>query len=341
MVNPDFAHEDVVVRRGRRTGLPVIVAVHSTAPGPALGGCRVLHYPVWTDGLADALRLSAAMTDKSVIAGLRHGGGKTVVPLPPGAELDARRRRNLLHDIGDVIDGLGGRYFTGPDVGTSAGDMPVVAERTANVFCLPREAGGSGDSSPATAEGVLAALRTVCGDFDGRAVGLVGFGHVGSILARELASAGARLTISDADPGRRAGIEALGARWASTEEVLTAELDVLIPAAVGGMLTDEVVAGLRCAAIAGPANNQLAHPGIADRLHERGILWAPDFLVSAGGVVYASGVEVDLLGHEEAIARVRGIGDTLAEVLAAAERDAITPYAAARRRIEGLVAAGR
>ena len=157
-----FAHEGVFVQRGRGAGLPVIVAVHSTALGQAIGGCRLTRYPDWHDGLADALRLSAAMTDKCAIAGLPNGGGKAVVPLPPDTTLDDTERRAVLHDVGDAIAALNGAYATGPDVGTGPEDMATIAERTEHVFCRPVNAGGSGDSSIHTATGVLAALSALC-----------------------------------------------------------------------------------------------------------------------------------------------------------------------------------
>ncbi|PSK95351.1 leucine dehydrogenase [Murinocardiopsis flavida] len=336
---PELEHEDVVVRRGRRSGVPIIVAVHSTERGQAIGGCRFWRYRHWTDGLADALRLSAGMTDKCAAAGMDHGGGKTVVPLPPGHVLDAAGRRDLLHDVGDVIDGLHGRYATGPDVGTTPDDMATIGERTTNVFCRPRELGGSGDSSPHTATGVMVALRALCAHIDGspaldgRRIGLVGLGHVGTLLARELAAAGATLTVSDTDPARREVAEQLGAEWTSPEQALTAELDVLVPAALGGQLTEDLVPRLRCAAIAGPANNQLAHEGIAELLHARGIIWAPDYLVSAGGILYATATERDRLGHDQAIERVHGIGASLTTILDSAQEERCSQHRATRARI--------
>lgn len=321
-------HEQVIIKRGDRSGLPVIVAIHSTARGQAIGGCRIKHYPDWRDGLTDALRLSAAMTEKCALAGLPHGGGKTVVALPPGASAG----RAALLDVGDVIAGLDGRYATGPDVGTGPDDMVTIGERTPYVFCRPPEAGGSGDSSSHTATGVVAALEALCAhrfgspDLSRRSFALLGLGHVGGYLWRALTAAGAEVIAADVDDTKRRGT------WVTPSECLTAEVDVLIPAALGGLLTPRSVPSLRCAAIAGPANNQLDAPETADLLHERGILWAPDAIVSAGGIVYATAVE---LGHEDparATERVRGIGATLTEVLEEAAAAGESPAAAARRR---------
>lgn len=322
-------HEQIIVRRGSRSGLPVVLAIHTTAPGQAIGGCRLARYPTWRDGLDDALRLSAAMTAKCAAAGLPHGGAKTVVALPPDAALDHDGRRAVLHDVGDVIADLDGAYATGPDVGTDSADMATIAERTRHVFCLPAEAGGSGDSSPHTAVGVVAALRAVCeavfgtADLAGRRFAIVGLGRVGGHVARQLSAARAKLVVADVDPAKRVLAEKLGAAWVEPEEALRSDVDVLVPAALGGVLTPAVVGELRCAAIAGPANNQLDAPGTADLLHQRGILWAPDTVVSAGGVIYATGVELRHETPAEATARVRRIGDTLAPILRDAARDGV------------------
>jgi leucine dehydrogenase len=337
-----FAHEEVVIQAGVRTGLPVIVALHSTTLGQAVGGCRVNHYADWRDGLTDALRLSQAMTYKCAIAGLDNGGGKTVVALPPGHVLDSRR--DLLHDVADVVHSLGGRYATAPDVGTGPEDMAVIKERTPHVFCTPAELGGSGDSSPGTAAGVMAALSAVCEHLDksglkGRRVGLLGLGHVGAHLARLLAAEGAELLVADVDPAKRALADEVGATWLGPDEVVTAELDILVPAALGGLLTEELVPGLSCVAIAGPANNQIASPSVARMLHDKGVLWAPDDIVSAGGAIYAHAIELRHETPEQARARVAGIADTLGRVLDSAGQAGESPYFTAqelvRARLEG------
>jgi glutamate dehydrogenase/leucine dehydrogenase len=316
-------HEHVVIRRGARSGLPVIVAIHSSTLGPALGGCRIAVYDGWRAGLDDALRLAAAMTAKCAVAGLAHGGGKTVVPLPRRAGLDPAARRAVRLDIGDVIESLGGAYATGPDVGTGPADMAVIGERTRHVFCRPEAAGGSGDSSPATATGVMAALRALGGD----SFAIVGLGHVGADLAGRLLAAGHRVVVTDVDESRRALFPA--AQWVAPDEILDAEVDVLVPAALGGLLTPATVPRLRCRAVAGPANNQLDAPGTADLLHARGIVWAPDHVVSAGGVVFATEVELHGATRAAATARVAAIGDTLRGILASAAANGTTPAAEA------------
>ncbi len=340
-----FSHERVVVQRGAESGFPIVVAVHSTRRGQAIGGCRLATYPDWRDGLADALRLSAAMSGKCALAGLDKGGGKTVIAVPAGTALDDRLRDAALRDAGAVIDTLGGSYATGPDVGTGPDDMVTIAERTKHVFCRPETAGGSGDSSPATAAGTVAALHAVCAHLygsdalAGRSFAVLGLGRVGERVARLLAAAGATLVVSDVVPDRRAIAEELGATWTDPESCRSAPMDVLVPAALGGVLTPGTVPRLRCAAVAGPANNQLDAPATADLLHGRGILWAPDYVVSAGGIIHATAVELHRETPEQAGRRVRAIGGTLTGILRAARESGRTPAAEAdaeaRRRING------
>jgi glutamate dehydrogenase/leucine dehydrogenase len=276
-------------------------------------------YADWRDGLTDALRLSAAMTGKAALAGLPHGGGKTVIALPPGLVLDGAGRRQALLDAGDAIAALDGAYATGPDVGTGPADMVTIAERTPYVFCRPVEAGGSGDCSPHTADGVLAALRALAAaGLPNRSFAVLGLGRVGSRVAGLLAETGASLIVSDVDEDKRALAASLGATWVSPADCLTAEVDVLVPAALGGVLTPAVVPTLRCAAIAGPANNQLDSPATADLLRDRGICWAPDEIVSAGGIIYATAVELRHETPARADAQVAGIGATLTAALRAA-----------------------
>jgi leucine dehydrogenase len=330
-----FDHEHVALEAGARSGLPITVAVHSTRLGPALGGCRVWQYPNWQDGMQDALRLSAAMTLKCAVAGLDTGGGKSVIALAPGEVLDGDRRRAAMLDLADIVDGLGGSYRTAEDVGTSAADMQIVRERTAHVFGLPTAAGGIGEPAEPTAVGVYSALRaTVDRAFPGAGlaglrVTISGLGQVGSRLARTLAAEGAVLTVSDIDGGKQTLAEELGARWVRPEDAPAVPTDLFVPAGVGGVLTDEVIDGLDCRAVVGPANNQLARPDGADRLAARGILWAPDFVANAGGALFAILADGENRGYDEVLARVNLIGTTLGELFDRAERAGITPLAAA------------
>jgi leucine dehydrogenase len=287
-------------------------------------------------GMRDALRLSRAMTYKSAVAGLPLGGGKGVIMLRGDERLSDERRRAALEDFGETVDRLDGAYITAEDVGTSAPDMEVIASRTPHVRGLSRERGGSGDPSPYTALGVVTAIEVCCerafgsGELRGRSVALAGLGHVGTHIAERLAAAGAELLIADVDESKRAVAEGLGAKWVTPEEALAAEVDVYAPCALGGVLNDETVPELRCPVVAGAANNQLADDRIADLLNARGIIWAPDFVANAGGIVNIA-VEFDEGGYdpERAEARVRGIGDTLRRVFDDAARMQATPLTAA------------
>jgi leucine dehydrogenase len=335
----------VLVRRGRRSGLFSIVAVHSTALGPALGGCRMWHYDDSRSALRDALRLSRAMTYKSAVAGLPLGGGKGVIVLP-GDPPAGRRRADVLLDFADTVDALGGRYVTAEDVGTSARDMEVIAQRTRHVTGLARRRGGSGDPSPLTALGVQAAIVASCervfgsASLRGRSVCVSGLGHVGLRLARGLLRAGAKVLAADIDPARRPAAEAAGARWVAAERAATQAVDVFAPCALGGLLDHETVPLLQAPIVAGAANNQLADDGVADLLARHRVLWAPDFVANAGGIINIA-VELEPGGYDpaRARARVRGIGDTLRAIYDDAAALGGTPLTAAmelaRRRLRG------
>jgi leucine dehydrogenase len=294
------------------------------------------HYDDARAAMRDAMRLSRAMTYKSAVAGLPLGGGKGVIMLPDGGALAPERRRAALEDFGETVELLGGAYITAEDVGTSAADMEVIAERTGSVRGLSRERGGSGDPSPYTALGVVTAIEVCCErvfgspSLDGRSVALAGLGHVGTHIAQRLADAGAKLLVADVDERKREVADRLGARWVSPEEALTAEVDVYAPCALGGVLDDDTVPRLRCPIVAGAANNQLADDRLADALNAREILWAPDFVANAGGIVNIS-VELEDGGYDpdRAEQRVRGIGDTLRRVFDDAATMNATPLTAA------------
>ncbi|MFD1374452.1 Glu/Leu/Phe/Val dehydrogenase dimerization domain-containing protein [Actinoplanes sichuanensis] len=336
MDRTQLTHEEVRIARGTRTGVAVAVAVHSTARGPAIGGVRIKPYPSWRDGVDDVLRLSEAMTMKCALAELDHGGGKTVAVLPPGG-WDPRRRTDLITDIAEAIDGFDGRYRCGPDIGSTPDDMSLIHRLARGyAFCRPESEGGSGNSSAATARGVVAALRAGLrhrhGDdrVTGRRIGLIGFGHVGRLVAGDLVASGATVLVTDVDTGLAGPVERSGARW-STADLLTEELDVLVPAATGGLLTDRVARDCRAALIVGPANNQLADDTVDRVLHERGITWVPDVLASIGGIVHAVSREEAGLDDTATDARVDRIGERTAALLTYATDHRITPLAAARR----------
>jgi leucine dehydrogenase len=342
---PDFTHERVEVTTGRRSGLVITVALHSSALGPALGGARLWTYPHWSDAVADALRLSSAMTLKNAAAGLDAGGGKSVLCLPPGTSLDADRRRAAFLDLGDVVEAFGGLYRTAEDVGSTSDDMLVVSERTDHVVGLPDAAGGSGEPAGPTSLGVYESLRatlervTGAPGLAGRRVTISGLGQVGGRLAVRLAAEGAVLTVTDVNPARRQLAAELGATWAEpgTEHLVPA--DVFVPAGIGGVLTDEVIDALAASAVCGPANNPLAEHSGADRLAARGILYAPDFVVNAGGVIYLDLEARHAAEREEVMARVAAIGDTLRRIFDDAAQNRITPLAAAESLASSRLAA--
>jgi len=322
------------VNRGPRSGCFCFVAVHSTARGPALGGCRMWRYDDTRAAMRDALRLSRAMTYKSAVAGLPLGGGKGVIMLT--GPIDPRARKAALRDFGDTVDELRGKYVTAEDVGTSAKDMETIAERTTYVTGLSRNRGGSGDPSPWTALGVEAAIRASLerklgsADPKGRTIVVSGLGHVGAALAKLLAKAGAKLVVADIDRSKKELAEQLGARWVTPAKAVTLSADVFAPCALGGVLDHESVPALQVPIVAGAANNQLADDTVADLLAERRILWAPDFVANAGGIINIS-VELERARYdpERARARVMGIGDTLRHIFELAADHGDTPFSAA------------
>ncbi|MDQ4212887.1 Glu/Leu/Phe/Val dehydrogenase family protein [Microbacterium sp. ASV81] len=343
---PDFTHERVEVITGRRSGLFIAVALHSSVLGSALGGARLWTYPHWSDALGDALRLSAAMTLKNAAAGLDAGGGKSVIRLAPGETLDADRRRAAFLDLGDAVELLGGAYRTAEDVGSTTDDMLTVSERTAHVVGLPSAVGGSGEPAGPTSLGVYESLKAVLerttgsADTAGRRVTISGLGQVGGRLAQRLADDGAVLTVTDINPARQAFAAGLGATWAEPGAEHLVPADVFVPAGIGGLLTDEVIDALDVKAVCGPANNPLADHSGAERLAGRGILYAPDFVVNAGGVIYLD-LEAKRIGTtEEIMARVAGIGDTVRRILHDAEERGITPLAAAEELAAARLRAG-
>jgi leucine dehydrogenase len=327
-------HEELLVRRGRRSGEYCIVAVHSTVRGPSLGGCRMWGYDDSQAAIADALRLSRAMTYKSAVAGLPLGGGKGVIMLRDGPP-QGRRRRDVLLDFADVVDALDGRYITAEDVGTALRDMTVIAQGTAHVSGLARARGGSGDPSPYTALGVEAAVLASCEralgttSLKGRSAAILGVGNVGLRVARLLARRGCKLVVADIDVRKRDAARRLGARWTTPSKALVAGVDVLVPCALGGVLDEHSVPALQAPVVAGAANNQLADESVAGLLAAHGILWAPDFVANAGGVINIA-VEFEPAGYDprRARERVRAIGDTLRAIYDAAT-DGRTPLSAA------------
>jgi leucine dehydrogenase len=339
------AWDGEMVAVAHHAGTWMFVCVHSTRLGPAAGGTRMKVYADPEDALRDGLRLAAAMTRKNAVAGLPLGGGKAVLAVPriPGGA----PRRELLLRYAELVNGLGGTYVTACDMNVTEADMDVVAERTPHVMGRSAEAGGAGSSAPSTAVGVYHAIRTavahVFGDEDlrRRSAAIQGVGAVGSVLARLLAEAGMRLAVADVDEARaRRVAREVGAEVVPADEVLSTGCDVLSPCATGGILNEDTIPALRCRAIVGAANNQLREPADAERLAARGILYAPDFVVNAGGIIHLASLE--LLGESEAARdrRLEAIGRTLAECLRRADQERVSPQVAAERMAAERLAGG-
>ncbi len=337
--------EEAAVRYDAATDTWMFICVHSTRLGPAAGGTRMKVYAAPNDGLRDGLRLSVAMTSKNAVAGLPLGGGKAVLAVPEVPQGD--RRREVLLRYAGLVEALGGTYVTACDMNISERDMDIVAERTPHVMGRSVERGGSGSSAPSTAVGVFHGIRAAVAHAFGsdaltdRTVLIQGVGAVGRVLADLVAEEGARLILSDVDEARsREAAAALGAEVVRSDEATSTACDVLSPCATGGVLNETTIPALRCRVIAGAANNQLGTPQDADALARRGIVYAPDYVVNAGGIVHLASLE--LLGEDEARrdGRLREIGDTLTECFRISEVEGISTAAAAERMVARSLAAG-
>ena len=325
-------HEQVVFVGDAPSGLRAVIAVHSTALGPSLGGIRFWRYATEEDAVRDALRLSEAMTLKAAAAGLAQGGGKGVVLVD---DPDAPRSVELLHALGRAIHELGGRYLAAEDVGATTRDMDVIAEVTPWVTGVDPAAGGSGDPSPVTAVGVAAAMRAVLRELDGeeglagRRVAVQGVGHVGARLAEVLTEAGASVVVADANTSRARDVAAkTGAEVVAPEEILEVECDVLSPCALGSVLDDATVPRLRCRSVCGAANNQLSDDAIDGLLAACGVLYAPDFVANAGGIINIA-EEFSGYSRERALASVGRIEQTMERVFTLARESDVPPGRAA------------
>ncbi len=342
---PDFdEHEAVHLFRDAASGLTAVIAIHSTHLGPSAGGARFWHYSDPADAITDALRLSRGMSFKNAMAGLPMGGGKGVILADP----KRTKTPELLAAFGRSIDSLGGRYVTAEDVGMTDADMVAIASTTRHVSGLPVAAGSAGgDPGPTTARGVylgvLAAIRRAVGrdSAAGVHVAIQGVGSVGGGLARLLAKDGAKLTIADADDRRaRAMAAELGAIAVPANEIMTVEADVLSPCALGAILDERSIERLRVAAVAGGANNQLATPADADRIHARNILYAPDYVINAGGII---NVVLEYLGQgdrAEVDARVGQIPGRLEAIWSESDASRVPAAVVADRMAMKLIGRG-
>ena len=335
-------HEQVVFCQDTRTGLKAIIGIYSTALGPALGGTRFYPYGSEDEALTDVLRLSTAMAYKNALAGLDLGGGKAVIIGDP-AQL---KTEALLRAYGRFVESLGGRYITACDVGTRSEDMDLIARECRFVTGRTVANGGAGDSSVLTALGVLQGMRAAAEhawgstSLAGRRIGVEGVGKVGHRLAAHLVEAGAEVVICDVSEKATDAVRARHPQVRVVHDIdtLVAEnLDVLAPCALGGTLTDELVTKLTARIVCGAANNQLAHPGVEKLLADLGILYAPDYVVNAGGVIQVAD-ELAGFSFERAKAACEQIFGTTAKVLSIADADGVPPSVAADRLAERRMA---
>jgi leucine dehydrogenase len=329
-------HEQVVFGYDKKSGLKAIIAIHSTALGPALGGTRFFPYQSEEDALRDVLRLSKGMSYKAAAAGLDLGGGKAVIIGDPMTDKSER----LFRAFGRIVDSLRGRYITAEDVGTTTHDLDMVRRETQWALGASVAEGGSGDPSPVTARGLFAAARAVAqhiwgdSDLSGRRFAVKGVGKVGSAFVQLLAEARAEVVIADSyEPNLKAAAENFGAKTVEIEDIHTVDCDFFSPCAMGADLNELTIPELNCQAVVGSANNQLATDEDADRLAERGIVYGPDFVVNSGGLI---NVYDDLTGYSKARAlhRVDSIYDATLRILDTAEKENINPNAAAMQVAE-------
>lgn len=336
-------HEQLIFHQDADSGLRAIVAIHSTTLGPALGGTRWYPYASEDDALKDVLRLSAAMTQKSAVAGLDLGGGKAAVIGDPAQKTTAQLRA-----YGRFIESLGGRYVTTTDVGTTTAELSIIGEQTRHVVGAATERGGSGDTSVLTSvtviNGMRAAMQMAFGDdgFQGRRIVVVGVGKVGSRVARHAASHGAQLTLADvrADAVHRLADE-IGASVVEVADAIGTQCDVFSPNALGGVLTPETIPLLRCRIVCGGANNQLRNdPEDAALIAARQIIYAPDYVVNAGGVINVA-VELDGYDAERAQRLAAAVYQTTMSILQTAQEHGISSAQAAARRVDERLSKAR
>jgi len=340
---PQNGFQEIVFGQDPDSNLKAIIAVHDTTLGPALGGTRIWPYKNEESALTDVLRLARGMTYKAACAGLNLGGGKAVIIADP----QTQKTEALLRAYGRMVDSLQGLYITAEDVGTCQEDMDVIAQETRFVTGVSPERGGSGDPSPFTALGVFHGIKAACreiwhnADLTGITVAIQGVGHVGSCLAVLLKEAGAELVLSDLHPEAAQALgERLGAKVVDIEEIYSVSCEVFAPCALGAVLNDYSIPRLKCQAVAGAANNVLLEERHGYLLHELNILYAPDYVINAGGVINVAS-ELDGYDREKVLQKVRGLEDQLGRIFARARAEGVPPFIAAERLAEERLAQAR
>jgi len=338
----EYNHEQVLFCNDKDTGLKAIIAIHNTVLGPALGGTRMWDYASEKDALEDVLRLSRGMTYKASAAGLNLGGGKAVIIGNP-AQLKSEA---LLRRFGKFVNSLGGKYITAEDVAMNSKDMEYIHMETKHVTGLPELLGGGGDPSPVTAYGVYLSMKASAKEcwgndgLSGKKVAVQGTGHVGENLVRHLAKEGAKVWVTDINPDRSAKIaKETGAEVVAGDSFFDLNMDIYAPCALGATINSETIARLKCSIICGAANNQLADEKVhGESLGKKGIVYAPDFVVNAGGLI---NVYNELLGYnrERAMKQTESIYDTLSAIFRISKAERIPTFSAANRLAEQRIAA--
>jgi leucine dehydrogenase len=339
----EYRYEQLVFCHDKSTGLRAIIAIHNTTLGPALGGCRMHPYASEEEAITDALRLARGMTYKAAASGLNLGGGKSVIVGEP----DEDKSEALFRSLGRYVETLGGRYITAEDVGTSIEDMENIRLETSHVVGVDVTHGGSGDPSPFTAlgvkQGILACVDEVFGtpSLEGRMIAVQGLGHVGYELCKLLHAEGARLVVTDLNPSVvEESAREFGAKPVEPDEILSIPCDVLAPCALGAVINDDSLPKLRCSIVAGSANNVLAESRHGESLFERGILYAPDYVINAGGLINVAD-ELEGYNRQRATKRVMRIQDSVRRIIAISKRDGVpTNVAADTMALERIDAIG-
>ncbi|PIC88058.1 leucine dehydrogenase [Sporosarcina sp. P20a] len=336
----DHDYEQLVLCYDKTSGLKAVIAIHDTTLGPALGGARMWTYASEENAIEDALRLAKGMTYKNAAAGLNLGGGKTVIIGDPKTD----KNDELFRALGRYIEGLNGRYITAEDVGTTEYDMDLIHLETNFVTGISSGEGTSGNPSPVTAlgiyKGMKAAVKEAFGhdSLEGKTIAVQGVGNVAYTLCEYLHEEGAKLIVTDINEAAvQRAVVAFGATAVATDAIYSQEADIFAPCALGAVINDETIPQLKVKVVAGSANNQLKEPEHGDRLHEMGIVYAPDYVINSGGVI---NVADELIGYnkERALKRVEGIYDTILKIFAISKRDGIPSYQAADRLAEERIA---
>lgn len=336
LISKHGEHEEVIFCHDKTVGLKAIIAIHNTSLGPALGGTRMWNYKTEEEALVDVLRLSKGMTYKASAAGLNLGGGKAVIIGDP----KTHKTEGLFRAFGQFVNSLNGKYITAEDVGTCEQDMEYIFMETPWVTGIPKDFGGSGDPSPYTAHGVLMGIKAAAQEklktdrLKGMRIAVQGLGNVGSNLVKYLMEEGAQITVADIDQERvQKHVQKYNVQSTSPDQILFTECDILAPCALGAVINDQTITKLKCKAIAGGANNQLAEPRHGNQLQELGILYAPDYVVNAGGLMNVF-VELEGYSPDRAFDKTRKVYDNVMKVFEIAKRDHIGTHVAADRLAE-------